>query len=223
MKIKAGMAVVGLAAALAGATHAQQEQQQSATGTTAGQARGAMGAYGPGGMGRQGAGPMGHAPGAMSGYGPGAMMGQGPGMMGGYGPGAMGYGPGMMMGGYGMGGMMGYGPAMMGVYGSGGPLDTLNLSEEQRDKVVRIQEDMRAKNWSTMGEMRAETFKMHLMYRADPVDANALLEQQRKVDELRRQMLRTHVEARNQVAAVLTPEQRQRFRSFGPWWQGAVE
>jgi len=25
-------------------------------------------------------------------------------------------------------------------------------------------------------------------------------------------------ETRNQVAAILTPEQRQQFRTFGPWW-----
>jgi Spy/CpxP family protein refolding chaperone len=31
-------------------------------------------------------------------------------------------------------------------------------------------------------------------------------------------MLKANIEARNQVAAILTPEQRQQFRSFGPPW-----
>jgi Spy/CpxP family protein refolding chaperone len=26
------------------------------------------------------------------------------------------------------------------------------------------------------------------------------------------------VEARNQITAILTPEQRKQFRQYGPWW-----
>lgn len=31
-------------------------------------------------------------------------------------------------------------------------------------------------------------------------------------------MLKSRIEARNQIDALLTKEQRQQFRSFGPWW-----
>jgi Spy/CpxP family protein refolding chaperone len=136
---------------------------------------------------------------------------QGPGPGGpGYGPG---YGPGMM-GGYGYGG--GYGPGMMGGYGGG--LGSLNLSAEQREKIVSVQEENRKANWSTMGQMRSEQFKLRQMYNADKVDSAAVGDQQKKVDELRRQMLKSHVEARNQINAILTPEQRKQFRQFGPGW-----
>jgi len=159
------------------------------------------------------------APGYGSGYGPG--YGYGPGMMGGYGPGGYGpgYGPGMMGGGPGYGPGPGYGSRFgRGGYGPGSALDALKLSDEQREKIATIQEENRRKNWETMGQMRSEQFKLRQMAFADKIDPNAFAEQQRKVDELRRNMLKTRIEVRNQVDAILTPEQRKQFRQFGPWW-----
>jgi Spy/CpxP family protein refolding chaperone len=137
-----------------------------------------------------------------------AALAQGPGSGGpGYGPG---YGSGMM-GGY------GYGPGMMG--GNGGGLASLGLSAEQREKIAVVQEENRKANWSAMGQMRSEQFKLRQMYNADKVDSAAVADQQKKVDELRRQMLKSHVEARNQINAILTPEQRKQFRQYRPSWQ----
>jgi len=131
----------------------------------------------------------------------------------GYGPG---YGQGRgMMGGPGMGG---YGPGMMGGYGAGGMFAALNLSDEQREKISAIQEAQRQKNWATMGEVRSEQFKLRGMYGTEKLDADKLVAQQKKVDELRQQMLKSRVEAHNQIAAVLTPEQRKQLRQFAPWW-----
>jgi Spy/CpxP family protein refolding chaperone len=132
-------------------------------------------------------------------------------MGGGYGPGMMGgggYGPGMMGGGYGRG--------MMGGYGGG--LAALNLTDEQQDKIFAIQEDHRRKNFDTMSKVRSETFKLRRMYGADGVDAKSIVEQQKKVDDLRRQMLASRLDSRKQVESVLTAEQRKQFRQFGPWW-----
>jgi Spy/CpxP family protein refolding chaperone len=69
-----------------------------------------------------------------------------------------------------------------------------------------------------MGKMRSEQFKLRQMSFGDKLDAAAITEQQKKVDDLRRQMLKSRIESRNQIAAVLTPEQRKQFRQFGPWW-----
>ena len=74
------------------------------------------------------------------------MRGGGPG----YGPG---YGPGR-----------GYGPGA-------GMLESLNLSDEQRDKIQAMQEENRQKNWTTMGQLRTEMFALRRMYYADKVDA----------------------------------------------------
>jgi len=142
---------------------------------------------------------------------------QGPG----YGPG-YGYGPGMM-GGYGPGSGSGYGPGMMRGYGRGYGLGALNLTPEQSDKIAAIQEENRRKNWDTMGQMRSEMFKLQRMYNSDNVDPKAFSEQQKKVDDLRRQMITSHLESRKQVESVLTPEQRKQFKQLRPWWFGDEE
>jgi Spy/CpxP family protein refolding chaperone len=131
---------------------------------------------------------------------------------------AQGYGPG-----YGQGrGMMGEG--MMGsARQGGGMLAGLNLSDEQRQKVLAIQEQHRTKNWAAMGEVRAEQHKLRSLYGAEKLDADKVAEQQKKVDELRRALLKSRVEAHNQMAAVLTPEQRKLLRQHGPWWMGEEE
>ncbi len=133
----------------------------------------------------------------------------------GYGPG-YGQGRGMMGEGTMGGGMMGRG--MMGYGQQGGVFAALGLSEEQHQKVLAIQEEHRNKNWAAMGEVRAEQYKLRSLYGADKVDADKVAEQQKKVDELRRQMLKSRVEAHNQMAAVLTPEQRKLLRQQAPWW-----
>jgi Spy/CpxP family protein refolding chaperone len=145
----------------------------------------------------QGQGPA-YAYGPEAGYGPG----YGSGMMGGYGHGMMGpgFGPG-----YGHGG---YGP---------GPL-ALDLSDEQRGKILALQEENRRKNWDTMGTMRSEMFKLRTLAWSDKVDANAYAEQQKKVDELRREIVKSRLENRKQMEALLTPEQKKQLRTHGPWW-----
>lgn len=145
-------------------------------------------------------------------HGPG--YGQGRGMMG---DGMMGRG---MMG----QGMMGPGMMGQGMMGpgmgaqQGGGLGALDLSDAQREKVLAIREEHRKKNWAAMGEVRAEQYKLRSLYGAERLDADKIAAQQQKVDELRRQMLKSRVEAHNQIAAVLTPEQRKELRERAPGW-----
>lgn len=151
------------------------------------------------------------------GYGPGMTgggPGYGPGMMGGGGPGyGSGYGPGMR------GGGPGFGPGQGRGYGPGASLiDSLDLTDEQREKIQAIQEGNRQKNWTSMGQLRSEMFALRRLYYAEKVDANAVTEQQKKVDDLRRLMLKSRLESHNQAEAVLTPEQRKQFRQFRPQW-----
>jgi Spy/CpxP family protein refolding chaperone len=69
-----------------------------------------------------------------------------------------------------------------------------------------------------MGQVRSEQFKLRRMYDTDKIDAKAVAEQQKKVDDLRRQMQQSRIETHNQVLAILTPEQKKQVRQFGPWW-----
>jgi Spy/CpxP family protein refolding chaperone len=112
---------------------------------------------------------------------------------------------------------MGYGAGMGMGYGRGG-LAALELSDAQAEKVFAIQEAGRQKNWATMSKMRAEMFKLQRLYNNDKADPKAVTEQQKKVDELRRDMLQARLETRKQVETVLTPEQRKQLRQYGPWW-----
>ena len=119
----------------------------------------------------------------------------GPGMMGGQ-SGGSGYGTG-----HGMGRMERMAHA-------------LGLSEDQRAKARQIMEDTRRKNWDAIGQIQSERFKLREMLRGDQVDPNAAVEQKRKVDDLKRQVMRARLEARNQVSALLTPEQREKARAL---------
>ena len=114
-------------------------------------------------------------------------------------------------------GMMGYGGGMGMGYGRGG-LASLNLSDAQAEKIFAIQDAQHQKNWPAMSKMRSEMFKLRRMYYDEKADPKAVAEQQKKVDELRRTMLQSRLEARKQIEAVLTDEQRKQLRQFGPWW-----
>jgi Spy/CpxP family protein refolding chaperone len=148
--------------------------------------------------------------------------GRGPGMMRGYGggPGAWGGGPGAWGGGRGM--MRGYGggPGVMREWGEGpgGPFSRLDLTPDQQEKIAGIHEDMRRKTWDTMGQLHAEQFKLRHLYAAEKPDPTAIADQQKKIDDLRLTMLKARVETANQMRAVLTNEQRERLREFGPRW-----
>lgn len=150
----------------------------------------------------------GWGPGMMGNYGPGMMGGYGPGR-GAYGPGAGGYGPGMMGGGGMMGGY-GYGRGgMMGL----GPLQALDLSNEQLGKINQIQDETRRKNWGVMGKLIDEQSHMRDLFLADRRDPAAIGKQAMKIADLRRQMLEASVDAHNRVEALLSKEQREQLRN----------
>lgn len=154
------------------------------------------------------------------GWGPGMMgpgMGMGPGMMGG---GMMGgYGPGMGMGMMGHGMMGGYGPGIMGY----GPLGMLNLTEDQRKKLEAIQEEVRRKQWDLMGRMMEERQKLASLLWADKRDNKAIQEQYKKLQDLRQQHLQLRLDAHDKIEGVLTKEQKEQLKRFGPWWAQDVE
>jgi Spy/CpxP family protein refolding chaperone len=139
--------------------------------------------------------------GMMGGYGPG--YGMGPGMMGGYG-----MGPGMM-GGYGPG--YGMGPGMMGW----GNYKELNLSAEQKSRIMQIQKEMRTKQWALMAQIMDAQDNLQDLYDVDKQDSAEINKQYKEIEDLRRQMVDNSVDAHNRINAVLTKEQRQKSRESG--------
>lgn len=139
--------------------------------------------------------------------GPGDGYGYGPGMMGG------GYGPGMMGGGFGSGrGMMGGGYGMMG-YG-GGWVDALGLSDDQKSKINRIQDETRHEHWALMGTMMDQQAKLRDLYEAPKRDSAAIDETYKSIGDLRQKMLDSSVSARKRMEAVLTSKQLEKLRTY---------
>jgi len=152
--------------------------------------------------------------------------GPGPGMMGGSGPGSQGYGPGMM-GGYGPGGP-GYGPGMMGGGmmgpGIGRALWSLDLTDTQRKEILQAQDELRKKNWELAGKMQDEMAKLRDAYwGAAKPDRSAISAAYKRIGELRQQRVENSLDAAERVEKVLTPEQRQQLKRWGPWWSEDVQ
>ena len=145
--------------------------------------------------------------------------GHGYGMMGGYG-----MGPGMMNGSYGMmgsgmmGGYGGYGHGYMGMMGTGMP-GMLNLTDEQRTKIEKIHLEERKQHLAVMGKMLDMQSKMRELYAADEPDPKKVGAVYGEMAKLQQQMLETHVQASNQMRALLTKEQREQFKQWhrGGW------
>ncbi|HUX64437.1 Spy/CpxP family protein refolding chaperone [Sulfuricella sp.] len=129
----------------------------------------------------------------------------GSGMMG---PGMM--GPDMMGHGYGM-----RGPGMMRGYG---PMWLPDLKEDQQKKISAIYEESHKKRWDLMTKMQGEYATLRGLYAADKRDPAAIGNQYKQISDLRRQMVELSVDASNRMEAVLTKEQKERLRSYGPGW-----
>lgn len=154
--------------------------------------------------------------------------GMGPGMMGGYGfgPGMMGgygMGPGMMggYGGYGGYGGWGYGmgPGMMGGHGWGWGRG-LGLSDEQRARINKIQDENRKSHWALAGELMDQQARLRDLYEAPQRDQTAIDETYKAIGQLQQRMYDSSVDAQKRIEAVLTKEQQEKLRSF--WGRGAA-
>jgi periplasmic protein CpxP/Spy len=161
------------------------------------------------------------------GMGPGAGPGKGPGMMqgsgGGMGPGTMGgggmgggMGPGMMGG----GGMAGGGMGMGGM----GALARLDLNDSQRSQVFKVQDELRRKNWDLLGKQQDEQATLRDAYLASGKrDRAAIVAAYKRIGELRVQRIENSLEAAEKIEGVLTQQQRDQLKRYGPWWMSGGE
>lgn len=194
--------------------------------------------YGAGGRGGPRGGPAGPgawgADGYAQGYGPcaggrGGWDG-GPGTMGGWGGwgggrGGWEIGPGMM-GGWGGGrGGWGMGPGMMGGWGGWGgghhaAWADLDLSQTQMHKLEAIARAQSDKQWALMTKLHRLMWSAPQQAATDKAGIDAVMKTARQVSDLRLQMMRNRLEARAQVDAVLTPQQRQRLQQERAYRRG---
>jgi Spy/CpxP family protein refolding chaperone len=119
-----------------------------------------------------------------------------------------GYGHGMGMQGMGM-----HGPGMMGM-GMMGPMQMLDLSDAQREKINKIADDKRKKTWQLMGQRMDEQAKLRDLYAADPLDAARILAVYDRMHRIKREMIEVRIKAHNEKMAVLTKEQREQLKNW---------
>lgn len=198
---------VAIASSLVGIGAYAQQSQPPAQGMMG---HGMMDRFGPGGRGDTPGYGMGHG---MMGHG--GNWGMGPGMMGScmMGPGMM--GPGMMGPGMMGPGMMG--PGMLGGFGMGA-VARLDLDENQRKQVLKLEDDLRRKNWDLMGKMQDEMAKMRdALSTADKRDRSTVLAANKRMAELRQQMLENALDTADKAEALLNAKQREELRRMGAW------
>ncbi len=88
----------------------------------------------------------------------------------------------------------------------------LDLSLEQRDGIFAIQDALRREHWALAGRIRQEQSRMDEQYASDERDDAALSSRYRNMSALRQQMFDLSLDARKQIDAILTPQQRRRLK-----------
>ncbi|MCZ7559810.1 MAG: Spy/CpxP family protein refolding chaperone [Burkholderiaceae bacterium] len=122
-----------------------------------------------------------------------------------WGPGMMGYGP-------------GYGPGYGTGPGIGRALWALDLDEAQRKQALAIQDDLRRKRWELAGKAQEEMAKLRDARLAPRRDRAAILAAYKRLGELRQQSVEQSLDAADRLDKVLTEQQREQLRRWGPSW-----
>lgn len=160
-----------------------------------------------------------------------AQMGGG-GMMGGGGGGMMGGG-----GGNGMGSRNdnGYGPGRNGVQRDAplapdanrsapshdldlDPLNQLDLNRRQLGEISIIREELRDRQSNAGRRLQAEQEKLRELYDSPERDQSKIDAQFRRIEQLRREMFESSVNAHDRISAQLNAQQRQRLQRIAPRW-----
>ena len=127
----------------------------------------------------------------------------GPGMMGGHGPGGYGMGPGMMGA---------DGPGMMRGYGGEG-YRGLNLTDDQRAKIAAIREEFSRKRWDLMSKMHERHDELNRSGVPGKSDEASDRKIYQAMNDAHKAMFELSLDARKQIDAVFTKEQREQLRT----------
>ena len=92
---------------------------------------------------------------------------------------------------------------------------SLKLSDEQRDKILAIERSASSKRWELMGKMREQGWRVHENYATGKLDDEALRKNYQAMSEVHKAMFEASLQARKDIHAVLTPEQRE--QASGGW------
>ena len=116
-----------------------------------------------------------------------------------------------------MGQGMGMGHGMMGSHdhaagpGMNARYAALDLTDEQRDKIEAIQEELARKQGELMGRMHSKADVMHGPLHDGKLDEKAERQAFADMSAAHQEMFEARLEARKRIDAVLTPEQRKQL------------
>jgi Spy/CpxP family protein refolding chaperone len=91
-------------------------------------------------------------------------------------------------------------------------LGALNLSDDQREKITKIQEGLSTKHWELMGKMQQQQFQLRELMASGKADDAAVGKAFKSLETLRQQMWTAGVDAQKQVDATLTKAQREQLQ-----------
>nr|VFJ71298.1 MAG: Heavy-metal resistance [Candidatus Kentron sp. FM]VFJ71764.1 MAG: Heavy-metal resistance [Candidatus Kentron sp. FM]VFK21331.1 MAG: Heavy-metal resistance [Candidatus Kentron sp. FM] len=87
------------------------------------------------------------------------------------------------------------------------------LSEEQREKILGILDELRRSHWGLMGENMDHSVELRKLYGAQRLDAKAIGAVYGKIFDAKRKMIESGIEAKQKAKDVLTDEQREQLQS----------
>lgn len=90
----------------------------------------------------------------------------------------------------------------------------LGLTEQQTDRLRQIMVDTQKSSVRTGADMAVRGIELREFLRVDKPDREAVLKKVQEISDLRRDMMKQHVEALLTAKTVLTPEQQKKIRTF---------
>lgn len=91
-------------------------------------------------------------------------------------------------------------------------LTMLDLTNEQRAQIDKIQNETRSRNWDALGKVMDAQAKLRELYAADTLDAKAIGAAYASLAKSQQQIIEAQAEAINRMHAVLTAEQREQLK-----------
>jgi Spy/CpxP family protein refolding chaperone len=88
---------------------------------------------------------------------------------------------------------------------------SLNLSDEQRAKILAIERAAWGKRWELMGRMHEQGLRSRENYATGKLDDETLRKNYQAMSDAHGAMFEAWVQARKDTQAVLTPEQREQW------------
>ena len=98
------------------------------------------------------------------------------------------------------------------------PLNQLDLSRQQLGAINIISDELRDRQSNVSRRLAAEQEKLRALYDAPERDRTKIDRQFRSIEQLRREMFDSSVDAHDRIEAQLSARQRQRLRQIAPRW-----